>query len=105
MDIKRRKFLRLAGRGLAAAGLEPGRMLSLKGGMPRSDAPASPLWPQLADDEYPFPYDSSVFLSAERIFNLRPERGFAFKWRADLHLLLRPDATPAIKGYRSEPTE
>ncbi len=105
MDIKRRKFLRLAGLGLAAAGLEPGRMLSLKGGMPRSDAPASPLWPQLADDEYPFPYDSSVFLSAERIFNLRPERGFAFKWRADLNLLLRPDATLDIKVYVAETRE
>jgi len=93
----------MAGVGLAAAGLNPGRLFSPPPG--GASSAAAPLLPQLADEEYSFPYDSSVFLCAERLFDLRPASDGASKWRADLNLLLREEATLDIKIYVAEERE
>ncbi len=104
MDLRRREFLKLAGLGLAAAGLDPGKLLALSA---NEDLRTSPLWPQLADDTYPFPYDQEYFASAERIFNLRPGSGQnrASLWRTELNLLLREGLSLDIKVSTAETRE
>jgi 3',5'-cyclic AMP phosphodiesterase CpdA len=101
MDLRRREFLKLAGMGLAAAGLEMRNLWSLTG---RQDIATSPLWPQLADDSFPFPYDEDYFACAERIYNLRPSRSrdSASRWRADLNLLLKDGLSLDIKVAAAE---
>jgi 3',5'-cyclic AMP phosphodiesterase CpdA len=96
MDLRRREFLKLAGLGLAAASLDPRRLLPFSSGQ---DPATSPLWPQLADDSFPFPYDENFFACAERIYNLRPNRGQdrSFLWRANLNLILKEGTGLDIK--------
>ncbi|MBN2198744.1 MAG: metallophosphoesterase [Candidatus Aminicenantes bacterium] len=105
MNLKRRQFLRRAGTGLAAALLDPRRLFSPPQEGRLSAAAAPPLFPQLADDEYPFPYDASAFLCAERLYDLRPAPDGASRWRANLNLLLRADAILDIKVSVAEERE
>jgi 3',5'-cyclic AMP phosphodiesterase CpdA len=105
MDIKRREFIRLAGAGLAAAGLDPRRLFPPPDRAGGAARPSAPLLSQLADDDYPFPYDESAFLCAERIYDLRPDPSGGAKWRADLSLLLRPGAALDVKVYVAETRE
>jgi 3',5'-cyclic AMP phosphodiesterase CpdA len=101
MDLGRREFLKLAGWGLAAASLDPRRLLSLSG---EQNIATSPLWSQLADDSFPFPYDEEYFACAERLFNLRLNQGrdSAARWRADLNLLLKDGLNLDIKVTTAE---
>ncbi len=105
MDFKRREFLRLAAAGLTAVGLAPNRLWSFFPDQVPAGESNSPLWPQMADDEYPFPYDDSAFLCAERIFDLRPNPDGTSRWRADLNLLLREEANLEIKIYTADSRE
>ncbi len=104
MDLRRREFLKLAGLGLAAASLDPRRLLPFSG---EQDVTTSPLWPQLADDSFPFPYDENFFACAERIYNLRPNRAgdSLARWRADLSLLLKEGTSLDIKVASAETRE
>jgi len=107
MNLKRRDFLKLAGLGLTGTGLATGRLFSRVASTGLPKAAPSPLWSQLADEEFPFPYDESAFLCAERVYNLRP-RSFLYGpslWRANLNLLLRPESALDIKVYVADSRE
>jgi hypothetical protein len=78
----RRDILKAGGFGLAAAGFCP-RFLAGNSSRP----PSSPLRDYLLDTSYPFPYDETVFESAERVYNVRKTAGGAC--RANLHLIFK----------------
>lgn len=101
MTLGRREFLRLGGVGLAAAGLDPGRLF---GGEPHFPLP-KPLLPQLLDDQYPFPYDSRYFECAERVYNVRRMLGGESGALANIGLVLKPGKTLDIRVLLSDRPE
>ncbi len=94
MHIRRREFIKLGGAGLLMAGLDPRTFFAAPQSAP---SPRSPFFEQLASDEFPFPYDETVFESAERIANVRRSPADPKTWLTDLNLLVRNGKTLEVK--------
>jgi len=94
MNIRRREFIKLGGAGLLMAGLDPRSFFAAPQSAP---SPRSPFYEQLASDEFPFPYDETVFECAERIANVRRSPDDPKAWLTDLNLLIRNGKTLEIK--------
>ena len=102
MEIRRRAFLRWGGLGLAAAGLKPGFLWSLSGPDPCPVPARTLLREQLADQEYPFPYDESFFECAERVYNVRKSGAGIPGFRANLSLVIKEQKALDVKVLVSE---
>jgi 3',5'-cyclic AMP phosphodiesterase CpdA len=94
MSVSRRDFIKFGGAGLLMTGLDLRGAFS---GPIFAPDPASPFTEQLASDEFPFPFDTSVFEAAERISCLRRSGDDPSVWRTDLNLLIRPGKTLDVK--------
>ena len=102
MPIRRREFIKLGGAGLLIAGLDPRTFFAAPQSAP---SPRSPFYEQLASDEFPFPYDETVFECAERIANVRRSAGDPKAWLTDLNLLVRNGKTLDIKVLVADRSE
>jgi len=76
------------------AGLDPRSFFAAPQAVP---SPRSPFYEQLASDEFPFPYDETVFECSERIANVRRSPGDPKTWLTDLNLLVRNGKSLDIK--------
>ena len=90
MGLSRRDFIRVGGAGFLLATLDPRRLFSSS--LPLLN-PSSPFYEQLASDEFPFPYDESVFECSERIYNIRRNSADSQSWLTNLNLLVKGGKT------------
>jgi len=90
--MKRREFLRLGG-------------MSFFLRQPIDKFFKSTFSRQLADREFPFPYDSRYFECAERVYNVRRSRSDPQSWLANLHLILKEGKKLEIKVLVSDREE
>jgi hypothetical protein len=102
MHIRRREFIKLGGAGLLLAGFDLRTAFAAPQSAP---SPRSPFYEQLASDEFPFPYDETVFECAERIANVRRSAGDPKTWLTDLNLLVRNGKTLDIKVLVADRSE
>ena len=102
MHLRRREFIKLGSAGFLLAGLDPKRFFAAA---PASLNPRSPFYEQLASDEFPFPYDETVFDAAERISNIRRSGADSKVWLTNLNLLVRGGKTIDVNVVVSDTRE
>ncbi len=103
--LKRRDFLRLGTIGLFLARSGTRNLFSFSPSFPSGEeSNGSLLREQLLSDEFPFPYDAQFFECAERIAQIRPEKG-GETWKANLNLILKEGKSLDIKVLVSESLE
>lgn len=104
MKISRRDFIRMGGTGALFAGLGQNKLL---GGLGQSFqvSPSSPFYEQLASDEFPFPFDQTIFEAAERIANVRRNPADSSQWLTDLNILIKAGKTLDVKVLTADRRE
>jgi len=102
MSVTRRDFLKIGGAGLFLTGLDLRNALGAEAFKLDS---ASPFYEQLANDEFPFPFDTTVFEAAERISNVRRSGADPSTWLTDINLLLKPGKRLDVKILFAERRE